>query len=468
MLKVKVGLRGISARLRPDPSHPSRHATAFHRRSLLLARELRSGLERALPRASTDTLPVEPDRLPPQAHRIDGAPRLTKQAAHRPTIADRLGAAAHSRRSATPARPDGIRGRAGAALASMAVRERAVPITVAGLVLVASVLSVAPAVGTPSSFVASDESPRLVVGGGVLNPPDSVDGAAEGDSHRRLGRGPRRRHESQPSCPGGRPGGGRSRPGRTVSRRRDAAQAGRRRHERARRSRQARDLSGQGGRHPHRYRQQVRHLDDDGLVGQQADRQGLAQGRSAAHHPAGQRAHRDRRRRRDARIRSPSARTATPRRSQRSTSCQTKRSSSVRRSSSRRLAAPRSRRRPRSPRRAAHAAHRRRATARVGVRPAVRRGIPAASSAGRSRAATSASTTTMATGPSTSPPTTARRSRPRLVGQSSSPAGRTTAVAIRSMSATVRACTPPITTCPPSRSIAASQSAAGSRSVGSA
>jgi murein DD-endopeptidase MepM/ murein hydrolase activator NlpD len=61
-----------------------------------------------------------------------------------------------------------------------AARARALPLTVAGLVLVASVLSVVPAVGRPASdaALAGGGSPRLVLGGGVLGPAQAAEAAA--------------------------------------------------------------------------------------------------------------------------------------------------------------------------------------------------------------------------------------------------------------------------------------------------
>jgi murein DD-endopeptidase MepM/ murein hydrolase activator NlpD len=170
LLEVPVGVRRAMTRLRPDTSRPSTLATSIHRRSLALAQALRAGL---------DDSPI-------------GRPRTTHPtrlaAAHRPNLGDRFVATFGPHRPVTRRGQAGPRTaagravaaggltRAGKGLGNLLGRERVVPLSVAGLVLLASVVSVAPASGLAPTTGTRVE-PRLLIGGGVLGdeePPDAV------------------------------------------------------------------------------------------------------------------------------------------------------------------------------------------------------------------------------------------------------------------------------------------------------
>ena len=157
MRHVTSGLRRLATRLRPDPSdpghpgYPTTVATAFRRRSLATVERLR-----AIARRSPSLRPPTP-----------GTRR--RSAAHPPSsITARLRAPVGwlvRRLSVAGGRSWGDIG-----IGRLASRERAVPVVVASLVLLASVLSVAPAAGRPGTgnAAAAGATPRLVLGGGLL------------------------------------------------------------------------------------------------------------------------------------------------------------------------------------------------------------------------------------------------------------------------------------------------------------
>jgi len=103
-----------------------------------------------------------------------GLPVRRAPAAHRATTRDRL--AALPRRLPPPGAALGLtRTGLGSLAGRTLARERAIPVAVAGLVLVASLVGVGPATGRPASLDAG-AGPRLVVGGGVLEPTGATGG----------------------------------------------------------------------------------------------------------------------------------------------------------------------------------------------------------------------------------------------------------------------------------------------------
>jgi murein DD-endopeptidase MepM/ murein hydrolase activator NlpD len=177
-----VGLRRVLSRVRPDNHRPSDLATNVHRRSLSVARELRGRVERAMPGRSDTSLLIEPDAptaAGPAAHVAQAGtsePARRHRGAHPATLIDQLSPVSRARRGRLAVSASAARNRIGAAGSRTFGRERALPITVAGLVLIASIVSVAPATGVPGSTDDSLDAPRLVVGGGVLAERDSFDG----------------------------------------------------------------------------------------------------------------------------------------------------------------------------------------------------------------------------------------------------------------------------------------------------
>jgi murein DD-endopeptidase MepM/ murein hydrolase activator NlpD len=170
LLKATVRARRVLARLRPDGHPTTSRAAALRVRGLDLARTTSDRLRGALGQ-SPETLPVESDEV-----------------ASTPTISSRRyrGDCAHPKsglaRVTAPvlARLPQVDGGWVAAGGRFAGRERVLPLTVAGLVLAASIISVAPVTGRPGSPEADPTAagPRLVVGGGVLGPADTQDVAA--------------------------------------------------------------------------------------------------------------------------------------------------------------------------------------------------------------------------------------------------------------------------------------------------
>jgi len=152
--------------MRPDTHRPSDLATIVHRRSLGVARDIRGRVERAVPGRADASLHIESDRpaVPPSA---SAGPAGRPHGAHPISLIDQLSPAKHIRRGAVTASIAATRRRLDAVGGRTVGRERVIPLTVAGLVLVASIVSVVPATGTPGSPAAST-GPRLVVGGGVL------------------------------------------------------------------------------------------------------------------------------------------------------------------------------------------------------------------------------------------------------------------------------------------------------------
>lgn len=168
MPNVPVGVRRALTRLHPDTNRPSDLATALHRRSLTAARDLRGRVERAALGRSEASLRVEPDTsavpptgTSPSARRFDGAHRASRIDQLKPTGRIRRGDIV----SYLAGGRERLRGAGGRALG----RERAIPLTVAGLVLGASIVSVVPAAGIPGSTGDTHATPRIVVGGGVLD-----------------------------------------------------------------------------------------------------------------------------------------------------------------------------------------------------------------------------------------------------------------------------------------------------------
>ncbi len=64
-------------------------------------------------------------------------------------------------------------------IAGLSGRERALPVAVAGLVVAASILSVAPTTGAPTKV--DQTSPRIVIGGGVIGPAEAATGDGTAD-----------------------------------------------------------------------------------------------------------------------------------------------------------------------------------------------------------------------------------------------------------------------------------------------
>jgi murein DD-endopeptidase MepM/ murein hydrolase activator NlpD len=159
---LTAGVRRALARVHPDTTRESDPSTPPHPQRYAFARLGRPGPDRAgevLPveheTAAGTSASVPPTRTPRRARRYGAHP------------IGRLDRATLSTRARTLL--------AGPTLVG-AARTRALPLTVAGLVLAASVLSVAPTVGRPASdsAVAGGGSSRLVVGGGVLGPAEAA------------------------------------------------------------------------------------------------------------------------------------------------------------------------------------------------------------------------------------------------------------------------------------------------------
>ena len=339
-------------------------------------------------------------------------------------------------------------------------RERSLPIAVAAIVAVASMLAVmpSPTTGAVGSVSGRGQDIRLAVNGGLGRPAEDLVDAPESDRRRDRRDGRRRRHElharsSSPRTSTPRPG-----PRCQAAEAVDFLDDGTHPHGlRARDQRRGWGgpdpaLQGQVRRHPRHDRQQVRRVDDDPVVGEQAQVQGRPAHRPGPPDPARLRARRHGQGHRHARVARQGARRQAPRRSSSSTASTTRRSSSARSWSCRAPRAPPSR--PRSPPRSRRPSRERAvAAAAVDRRPAASpaaaaRATTAASSAGRSSVAatTSASTPTPGTSPSTSPRTTDLPSSPRPVAGWPSPAGSPTAAAGRCGSRTAAACTPRTTT----------------------
>jgi murein DD-endopeptidase MepM/ murein hydrolase activator NlpD len=130
-------------------------------------------------------LPSEPfgvrralSRLRPARQETSDTSRKHRDAAHPLTWVDRVRAVRITDPAALAATAGRLRAGSTSRLNRLSGRERAVPVAIAGLVLVASVLSVAPVTGTPSS--APSSTPRIALGGGVLGPAiDDVGGAPD-------------------------------------------------------------------------------------------------------------------------------------------------------------------------------------------------------------------------------------------------------------------------------------------------
>ena len=227
LLNAPAGALRVIARLRPTPSERSMRATRFHSRSVGLARGLGA-------------------RLASLAHVAHLGPRP----GHRPL-------------------PVTLRRSLVIRLAS----ERMIPIVAALMVLGASMVSLQPAAAQPIGQVsAGGTDVRLAVGGGdAADQPDPFEVAG-------LFGGPRVAAA-----------GAEEAPAESYARRRHDLQARRRRHDRPRRQGPAPDVHGPGGRHAHRHRQPLRRLDDDRLVGQQAQLEGRPPRRPEADDPAPQR-----------------------------------------------------------------------------------------------------------------------------------------------------------------------------------
>ncbi len=176
MPNVPVGVRRALARVRPDNHRPSDLATSLHRNSLSAARGLRGRIERMAPGRSEASLPVETDSpivAPTGTH-----PRSRRSAgAHPASFVDHLGPIGRVRRGGLSASLEASRRRLAGAAGHVAGRERAIPLTVAGLVLLASLVSVVPAAGVPGSTDDIAATPRLVIGGGVLDTGGTFDAA---------------------------------------------------------------------------------------------------------------------------------------------------------------------------------------------------------------------------------------------------------------------------------------------------
>jgi murein DD-endopeptidase MepM/ murein hydrolase activator NlpD len=160
--KVTVGVRRAPARLRPDHVRAVSAATRLRQRSLAAARSAGVALTSIVPRHDRPAAPPAARPASALKHR-DGA--------HPVSTLDRLGMAFQSGRGRRPIRPAGPptpnRHR-------ILNRERLLPASVAGLVLAASIASVAPAVGAGPSVAADPILPRFVVGGGVLGLPGGL------------------------------------------------------------------------------------------------------------------------------------------------------------------------------------------------------------------------------------------------------------------------------------------------------
>jgi murein DD-endopeptidase MepM/ murein hydrolase activator NlpD len=169
LLKATVRVRRVLERLRPGHP-PTSRAAALRARGLTLARTTSQRLRDALAH-SPASLPVEADASPP-APEPDGR-RYRGDFAHPKGRLARL-------ISPVAARLPHLDGGVAGATSRLAGRERVLPLTVAGLVLAASIVSVAPVAGRPSSAGtdATSAGPRLVVGGGVLAPGGAGDVAA--------------------------------------------------------------------------------------------------------------------------------------------------------------------------------------------------------------------------------------------------------------------------------------------------
>jgi murein DD-endopeptidase MepM/ murein hydrolase activator NlpD len=173
--KPTAGVRRILMRLRPEAPRTSSLAAELHRRSLAAADGLRAALETMRPDRDPDALPVEPDPAFPTTP--DVAPRRAAFA-HRASVVERLPSLRRLRGTDPAALAADLPGHIARSGGRLLGRERAVPVIVAGFVLVASIVSVAPAVGTGGDATAvAAAADRLVVGGGVLVPDEDFSAA---------------------------------------------------------------------------------------------------------------------------------------------------------------------------------------------------------------------------------------------------------------------------------------------------
>jgi murein DD-endopeptidase MepM/ murein hydrolase activator NlpD len=125
-------------------------------------------LENALPNVIIGVRRALARLRPARPNSPDDTPSRSRDAAHPVTPLDRLRSVRRSDPAAIAETTRQASRRLAGSIAGLSGRERALPVAVAGLVVAASILSVAPTTGAPTKV--DQTTPRIAIGGGVLGP----------------------------------------------------------------------------------------------------------------------------------------------------------------------------------------------------------------------------------------------------------------------------------------------------------